>query len=327
MKIGKLSNEELQSLVLDRLPQQNSTVLHGPGVGLDAAAVQLGQDYLVVSSDPITGASSDIGKLAIHISCNDIAACGIRPQALTLVLIAPPHFQKSDITAVIDQAARTAESLAVNIVGGHTEISDAVSRCLVVVTAFGFAKKDAIISAAGGRAGDAILMTKTAGLEGTAILAQDKKASLSGLIAKEDLERAAAFMEKISVIPEGLIGGSLAVHAMHDATEGGILGAAWELATAAELGCIIKMADIPVDPLTTKICQALELDPLRLIASGSMLLTTDRPAQLKAELAAAGIRASLIGHLTKDRRLLVQDPAGNLALLDQPGPDELYKSP
>lgn len=325
MKIGKLSNEELQRLVLDRLPRTNSSVLHGPGVGLDAAAIRFGEGYVVVSSDPITGATAEIGKLAVHITCNDIAACGIRPSALTMVLIAPPHFGQEDIKAVVDQAGRTAAKLDVNIVGGHTEVSDAVNRCVVMMTAFGFAKGQEIISASGGKAGDAVLMTKTAGLEGTAILAHEKKSALSGLISQPDLARAAGFIEQISVVEEGLIGGQSGVHAMHDATEGGILGACWELATAAGLGCLIEKNAILLDPLTTAICQALGCDPLRLIASGSMLMTTDRPGQLKEQLDRAGIRSSQIGHLTTEMELLVEEADGRRVRLEQPGPDELYK--
>jgi hydrogenase maturation factor len=326
VKIGKLSHEELSRLVLDRLPQPASTVLHGPGVGLDCAAVRFSDGHVVLTSDPITGAAADIGRLAIHVSCNDIAACGIRPSVLMMVLIAPPDCLADDIRRIVDQAAATARQLNVSIVGGHTEVSDAVSRFVMITTAIGFTYGNQIINAGGGRAGDTILMTKTAGIEGTAILAADQHKRLLQHFSQAELDEAADLIDSISVIEEGAIGGRLNVHAMHDATEGGILGACWELAEACGLGCVIRQDNIPLDPLTRRLCAALTIDPLRLIASGSLLIVTDRPEDVMTELARKGILCTEIGRLAEDRRRLIELPDGNRLDLLPPGPDELYKT-
>lgn len=326
MKIGKLSHEELQQLVLDRLPHQAGTVLHGPGIGLDCAAVRFSDGHVVLTSDPITGAAADIGRLAIHISCNDIAACGIRPSVLMMVLIAPPDCLADDIRRIVDQAAAAAQQLNVSIVGGHTEVSDAVSRFVMITTAIGFTYGDQIIQAGGGQAGDTLLMTKTAGLEGTAILARDQHKRLSPVFSQAELDEAAAMLDAISVIEEGTVGGGLNVHAMHDATEGGILGACWEVAEAGGLGCIVSPDIIPLEPLTRRICATLDIDPFRLIASGSLILATDRPDAVITELAHKGILCTAIGHLTADPRRLVRLPDGTTADLLPPGPDELYKT-
>lgn len=326
MKIGKLSHEELQRLVLDRLPQPAGTVLHGPGVGLDCAAVRFSDGHVVLTSDPITGAAADIGRLAIHVSCNDIAACGIRPSVLMMVLIAPPDCLADDIRRIVDQAAATARRLNVSIVGGHTEVSDAVSRFVMITTAIGFTYGDKIINAGGGRAGDTILMTKTAGIEGTAILAADHRKRLLQQFTQAELDQAAALMDNISVVEEGTIGGRLNVHAMHDATEGGILGACWELAEACGLGCVIRPAAIPLESVTRKICKVLAIDPLRLISSGSLLIVTDRPDDVMTELARKGILCTAIGRLTESRQRLIELAGGEQLDLQPPGPDELYKT-
>jgi hydrogenase maturation factor len=325
MKIGKLSHDQLRTLVLDRLPAAGADILAGPAIGLDCAAVRVGDGLIVVSSDPITGAAAEIGRLAVHISCNDIATCGIRPSLLTLVLIAPPTCRPDDIRQVIDQAAATAAHLGVSIVGGHTEVSDAVSRMVVVTTAIGQAQPgQPLILAGGGRAGDMLLMTKTAGLEGTAILAADRGERLSGSLSPDELAQAAGMIEQISVVAEGACAGRLGAHALHDATEGGILGAVWELAQAGRTGCLVWADQIPIDPLTRRICQLLDLDPLRLIASGSLIIATDRPAPLIAELSAGGILCTAIGRLSDDGRCRVRNDAGTVDLAP-PGPDELYK--
>ncbi|MDW7656690.1 MAG: AIR synthase family protein [Bacillota bacterium] len=326
MKIGKLNHEELQRLVLDRLPHQAGTVLNGPGIGLDCAAVRFSDGHVVLTSDPITGATADIGRLSIHVSCNDIAACGIRPSVLMMVLIAPPDCQADDIRRIVDQAAATARQLNVSIVGGHTEISDAVSRFVIITTAIGFTYGDQITNADGGRAGDTILMTKTAGIEGTAILAADQHKRLLQHFSQTELNEAVALMDSISVIEEGAIGGRLNVHAMHDATEGGILGACWEIAEASGLGCVIHPDKIPLETLTRRICEALAIDPLRLIASGSLLIVTDRPDDVMTELTRKGILCTAIGQLTEDKRRLIELTGGVQLDLQSPGPDELYKT-
>jgi hydrogenase expression/formation protein HypE len=324
VKIGKLNHQDLRQLVLDRLPEPGSTVASGPSIGLDCAAIRFGDGQVVLSTDPITGAAAGIGRLAVHISCNDIAACGIRPAAMLLVVIAPPDASREEIRLVVDQAAETASQLSVSIIGGHTEISDAVSRFVVTTTALGFTYGDKIIQASGGQAGDSLVMTKTAGLEGTAILASDKARLLRGCLSAAELAEASALIGQISVIAEGSCGARVDVHAMHDATEGGILGACWELAEASKLGCIIEPGLIPLHPLTRKICDALNLDPMRLIASGSLILAAPQPEILLAELQRKGITGTVIGRLTESPYRLLAINGARQELLP-PGPDELYK--
>ena len=324
MKIGKLNHEELQELVLDRLPKLAGNVASGPAVGLDCAAVRFGDGQVVLTCDPITGAAAEIGRLAVHVACNDIAACGIRPSILMMVIIAPPSCTAGDIRQVVDQAAKTAEKLNVSIVGGHTEVSDAVSRFVISTTALGFTYGAAIIQASGGQPGDSLLMTKSAGLEGSAVFAADQRDRLLRFLSAAEVDQAAAMIDSISVVNEGACGGDCNVHAMHDATEGGILGASWELAESSGLGCVILADTIPVHPLTARICAALAVDPLRLISSGSLIIATDQPDKLIQELDTKGIVCTRIGFLTKETaRFLETD--GKRIPLDPPGPDELYK--
>ena len=324
MKIGKLSNRDLQHLVLDRLPKSNRFVTSGPAVGQDCAAIRFGDGQVILSTDPITGASSDIGRLAVMVNVNDIAACGIRPTALLLTIIAPPDCTTDELGLVIDQAAATAEKMNVSIVGGHTEVSDAVNRMVISSTAIGFTYGNQIIRSCDAIAGDTLIMTKTAGLEGTVILAADQAERLQEHLSAEEFLEARELFDQISVLEEGSCGADLGVHAMHDATEGGILGAVWEIAEASGVGCIVEADKIPVHPLTEKICRILELDALRLIASGSMIMATSDPEILVTELTVRGINSKIIGRLTENRdRILMLE--GKELELPPPGSDELYK--
>ncbi len=324
MKIGKLTNEQLKGLVLEKLPEVSQAVLCGPGVGLDCAAIRSGEDILVVSTDPITGAAADIGRLAIHISCNDIAAAGVRPAAIMLVLIAPPEATAEDVARVMDDASAAADSLSLSIIGGHTEVSDAVNRFVVVTTAFGFTGGRQPLDARFARPGDALIMTKTAGLEGTAILASDQANRLIPFLTEEERTLASRLIDQISVVPEGVLCASLDVHAMHDATEGGLLGAIHELCDACGLGCRIDADAIPVHPLTRKITSALGIDPLRLLSSGSLLIATPDPGPVLKALAMENIQAGIIGHLT-EQPARVMSLCGLWTDILPPMPDELYK--
>lgn len=324
MKIGKLDPANLEKLVLQRLPVLSDDIVCGPSTGLDCAAIRFKDGLAVLSTDPITGAAADIGSLCVHVSCNDLAAFGIRPKGLLLVLIAPPSATAEEVAFVIEQASQTAKELDVSIIGGHTEVSDAVTRFVVTTTAIGFAENGQMVQSDGGKPGDTLLMTKTAGIEGTAILAADQKAKLQAQMTEQELKAARQFLAGISVVPEGIIGGQQGAHAMHDATEGGILGAAWEMAQACGLGLEIDLDAIPVDPLTQKIASILNINPLRLISSGTLLIATDHPDQIIQSMANQGILCTAFGQLTKSSHYL-QIHKGVCEALDPPGPDELYK--
>ena len=324
MRTGKLTNEELKKIVLERLPICSTELSKGPAIGLDCAIIHSQEGVMVVSSDPITGASNDVGRIAIHVSCNDIACAGIKPAAIMLVVIAPSSATREDLIHVIEQASEAAKEVGIDIVGGHTEVSDAVNRFILMTTAFGFSNRDETISAAGARNGDSLLMTKYAAQEGTAILAADFKDRLDSVLTEPELTRAMDLVKNISVVKEGVLGGSLHVHAMHDATEGGILGAVWEIAEASRAGCRIELSKIPILPETKKICGFLGLNPYALISSGSMLIATDEPDAVMAAMSANGILCSRIGKIVEKTRQFVDDH-GQIHELLPPEADELYK--
>ena len=324
MKIGKVPNNVLKELILNKIINKREEVLLRPKIGEDCCAIDLGPNVCVLSTDPITGAVNKIGRLAVHISCNDIASCGAEPIGLMVTMLAPPYATTDDMDAIMSQVCETAGALNVDIIGGHTEITDSVNRFIISGLAVGKVASGKLVTTSGAKAGDMIIMTKYAGIEGTAIIAYDKEKELVGIFGNEFVVRAQRFIDDISVVKEGIIAGEYGASAMHDVTEGGILGAIWEMAEASDKGVRIYREKIPVKMETLEICRYYGIDPLKLISSGSMLIACRDGEGLVDELMKNGIASSIIGVVTQNtRRILLYD--GEFTEITQPYSDELYK--
>lgn len=328
MQIGKLDSKLLQDIVFRHLTFRRPEVLTRPGIGEDCAVVDFGEYDCVLSTDPITAAASDIGRLAMHISCNDIASNGIEPLAIMLAILLPPEITEAEIEEIMRQAGEVSEALGVEIVGGHTEITSAVNKPVVISTALGRAPKGGLEAGRGIIPGDWIVMTKQAGLEGTCIIASERESELSALLSQQELAEAKAMMEQISVVREGVIAGRIGISDMHDITEGGILGAVWEVCEKADCGAEVWMDRIPVSPVTKQICAHYGMDWMRLISSGSMLMVVpeDQLETLQRELEEAAIPVSVIGQIHEaDRgRILISEDGREGKKIQPPGSDELY---
>ncbi|MGI6559623.1 MAG: AIR synthase family protein [Limnochordia bacterium] len=324
MKIGKLPAEQLHALVLGRLGKRRDDVLLRPAVGEDSAVIDFGDEVCVISSDPITGAGARLGELAVHVSCNDIAANGARPVGVQVVLLLPESFPEVELAVLMEHIDKAAGDLGIEVLGGHTEITSKVREPLIVVTALGRAPRHGFISSSGARPGDDLVISKGISIEGTAILASDFAALLRPLVGEEVIARSQEYWSQISVVPEGRIGAAHGVSAMHDVTEGGLYGALWEMAEASKAGLAVWRDRVPIREETALICQHLGLDPLGLISSGTMLFATPRGEELVDALAAEGIEGAIIGQVTDGPRV-IHGRAGEERILEGPGEDELWR--
>ena len=315
MKIGKLKNNDLENLILNKFKKTRSEVESAPHVGADCAKLNIGKSC-VLSSDPITAAESRIGYLTVHVNCNDAAAAGAEPVGLVVTILAPPDTEAEDLGKIADELSEAAKAANVDIVGGHTEITTAVNHIITSATVIGkpIQGYDGIV-----HEGDFILMTKQAGLEGTAVLAYDKKEKLG--LSQSELITAQEMINSISVVREGMFAARHGAHAMHDITEGGVLGAVWEMAYCAGMGCILDTDAIPVHEVTKKICDKLQINPYKLISSGSMLIACKDGNEMKKGLEGIGIQATVIGRITGSA---IIDKYGNE--IEPPESDELYKA-
>lgn len=318
MKLGKLDNDTLERLILDRFKKTRSESFGAPRIGMDCAMLDFGGDLIVCSCDPITSADAKhIGALSVHVNCNDAAAGGAEPVALLVTLLLPPSETEETVAMIANDLQDAAERAGVDIIGGHTEVTDAVTRVTTCTTVL--ARTPRTKTLCGAKPGDAIVMTKWAGLEGTMLIASDKPELLKGLPA-ETVARARALSKHLSVVPESRIAMKNGAHAMHDVTEGGVLGAVWELAAQTHCGVTVDRDAIPVSEETRAIADAVNVDPYRLMASGSLLIACENGEKMQKALSEAGIPAAVIGRITaRDFRLTDGSP------IDPPAADELYR--
>ncbi|MEG1755104.1 MAG: AIR synthase related protein [Clostridia bacterium] len=308
----------MQRLVLSKFLKARPESICAPGIGRDCAALDLSGDLTVLSTDPITSAGiAHLGRLTVHVSCNDAAAAGAEPVGLLVTLLVPPSATQEQIGQIADDLSVAATAAGVDILGGHTEVTDAVTHAVTCATVV--ARLNPKHALCGMCEGDDIVMTKWAGLEGTTILASDFAHRLTAL-PKCTLENAISLAKHLSVVPESRIATACGATDMHDITEGGVLGAAWELTYVSNCGICLDTATIPVLPETQAICQALGLDPLRLIGSGSMLISCTDGTRLVKKLMEHNIHACVIGKAF-GTELCNQ----NGAVISPPGADELYR--
>lgn len=318
LRLGKLDNDDLERLVLKKFRRVRPESLSSPTIGQDCALLDLGGDLVVLSCDPITSASiSHLGRLTVHVSCNDAAAAGAEPVGLLVTLLMPPSGTMDQIAQIADDLSQAAQLAYVDILGGHTEVTDAVSRALTNATVVARQPKNSALR--GMRPGDDIVMTKWAAVEGTTILADDFAGRLSAL-PDSVLSAARAMTGQLSIVPESRVAMQFGASAMHDVTEGGVLGAAWELGYANACAVKIDSSTIPIREETRQICSALSLDPLRLIGSGSLLVACPDGKHLVSALASNGIPSAVIGQAIEGALSYADG-----ILLEEPHADELYQ--
>jgi hydrogenase maturation factor len=277
LPVGKLRAVTLQSL-LDQHPVKDSRVVVGPRVGEDAAIIDVGDRYLVATSDPITFATDDVAWYALQVNANDVAVRGARPRwFLATILLPEGKTSDADVAALFTKLHDACEEMDIALVGGHTEVTYGIDRPIVAGTMLGEVAKDKLVTTGGAQVGDAIVMTKGIPLEGAAIIAREKETELRARGVPVSVIRKAKGLLRspgLSVWPEAEIACDLAtVHAMHDPTEGGIATALHELADAASVGLRIDRSRIVMLPEGKTLCEAFGLDPLGTIASGALLIT------------------------------------------------------
>jgi len=298
---GKLPNDLLREF-LDQFEFQDPSVLINPGIGEDTAAVDVKtEEVLVLKSDPITFATDAIGQYAVLINANDIATSGAMPRWLLTTLLFPCGVTPAEIHTVIKELQDFCRRWQITLCGGHTEITDAVTRPVVTGMMAGTVARHKLIDKRNMAAGDRVLLSKGVAVEGTAIIAREFGDRLAGLgLDDSEIERCRQFLADISIITEARIAAqSSATSAMHDVTEGGLATALEELSMAGGHRIKIDMDAIPVFAETRKICRLLGIQPLGLIGSGSLLICCRAAGcnSLIKTIGKRGIEVSCIGEV------------------------------
>jgi hydrogenase maturation factor len=324
---GKIPSETLVRKVFRYRGTEDRSVILGPSIGEDAALVSFRGEVLVFTTDPVTGTASEIGALSVHINANDIACRGARPRWFLCDLLLPEKSTTHLIETIMRAVNAAARGLGVAVVGGHTEVTPGLNRPIIVGFMVGVVGRGKYVTSHGARPGHDIIMTKSAGIEGTALLAIDFARRLR--LDAELVARAKEMRHSISIVRDAMIaveaGG---VSAMHDPTEGGLLQGIWEIAEASNVGFRVYESRIPIRDETVRICASLGVNPLRLMSSGCLLIAADnrRSNRIIGRLKRSGIEAKAIGTFTtrnKGRKLIRKDKSTSVIKASER--DELYR--
>jgi hydrogenase expression/formation protein HypE len=330
LPVGKLPPELLKQL-LAQIPIKDPRIVLGPGIGLDCAVLDLGTTLLVLKSDPITFSTDEIGWYAVQINANDIATTGALPRWFMTTLLLPEDHTTPEMVAEIHRELNKAcQQINVSIIGGHTEITFGLDRPVLVGTMIGEVDHQNLVTPCGASQGDRILLTKGVPIEATAILAREFTEHLLTHLSPEEIEQAIAFLHcpGISILKDTQIALKAGkVTAMHDPTEGGLSSAMWELAQASKCCLTIDPNEVYIPPLSKRICQIFNLDPLAAIASGALLLTAPahHAGKISRALESEGIPCQEIGVVEAGPPTVLQIIGSDRQILPLPARDEIAR--
>ncbi len=325
MKNGKLTENVWKRSVLKQIKTKREEVLIGAGIGADCAVFSLEKNSLTaVSVQPVVWKGQNAAKHAVYGAVNAVASAGAEPVSVLFSMLLPTSAEESHIRAMTEQIEEVCGQLKLQASGDGIRVTDAVNRPVLTVTGIGCLMGEAA-SVKKIRPGQDIVASKWIGLEGTAILAEEREKELLTKYPFRFIEAAKEFERFLSIVPEAATAIKSGVCAMHSVTEGGIFGALWELAEGAGVGLEIDLKRIPVKQETIEICEFFEINPYELISGGCLLMAADNGYGLVRALAETGVSASVIGKTTGDNdRVVINEDERRF--LELPKPDEVYRA-
>ncbi|MEM2188932.1 MAG: AIR synthase family protein [Nitrososphaerota archaeon] len=316
-KIGKVDKTLFDEIILPKLGRRDRRILLGPAHGVDAAAVEISRDLVMVAAeDPTFGMPvlmPYFGWAIVHICASDVAVLGIKPRYMLISLLLPPGTSHETLQSIWIQVHEECRKLGISIIGGHTGVYPGISYplnggCVVI----GFGRKNELRPSSNARPGDALLITKGAAIEAAGILAHQAEEELRRALGSEVLENAKRLIFQMSVVEDALTAARYC-HAMHDATEGGVLNAIYEMAEASGAGVRVYKEKIPIPDPAKRICEYFGIDPLISISEGTLLISAPKNnvGKIISALKHKGIPAAVIGEFTKSRDRIIIEGDGS----------------
>lgn len=356
MKVGKISTNILKRSVLRQIHMRREEVVNGAGMGEDCAVFAFPGDTLTVScvqeaalavpamaSDGsnaaertvLTGTEGTDGagkpypaeqrtmSRLIQKCANNLAAQGAEPTAVLITLLLPEDLEESGLKELMAEAEKACCQLHMQIAGGQTRVTAAVTVPYGVITGIGCIPEKGYKSLKAPAPGQDVVISKWIGLEGTACLARQHRERLLERYPSWLVEEAAGFDRFLSVIPEAATAVKSGVCAMHDVSEGGIFGALWEFAEGAGVGLTIDLKKLPLRQETVEVCEYCNVNPYELLSGGCLLMTSEDGATLVSALEAEGIPAVAVGKVTDSNdRILINEE--EVRYMDRPQRDGIY---
>lgn len=336
-RTGKATAELFEQVILRRLGATDGDVLEGPRHGVDVGVVRVADGVaMAITTDPVFVVPAygwdRAAWFAVHILASDASTSGLPLRWMAVDLNLPPEISDEDLTSLWDGFSRTCDELGLAVVTGHTGRYDGCAWPMVGgATCIALGAADAYVTPTMARPGDAVVVTKGAGIEATALFAATFPERLAAAVGDETVAAADALFERMTVVPEARIAAAFGlrdegVTSMHDATEGGVIGGLAEVATAAGLGMRVDLDAIPVRPEVRAVCEHVGIDPYVSISEGSLIATVvagRAPAYVGA-LADEGIEAAVVGTVTDPSEGLVLVTDGSEGPLEHPGLDPFW---
>jgi len=329
--VGKLPPRILQALLAQCRVSRRSRVVLGPRFGEDAAVIDFGAKYLVAKTDPITFTSERLGWYAVNINANDVATLGARPLWFLATLLLPEKATSLPLVRkIFRETLRACRELGVTLCGGHTEITRGIDRPIMIGQMLGEVAKSKLVRKESQQPGDLVLLTRGIAIEGTAILARERRVALARKLPMKTLRHAERLLLRpgISVVRDALLAQRHGeIHAMHDPTEGGLTSGLYELAKAGGVGLRIWKDKVPVLEETRSFSKILGFDPFALIASGALLVvaSANSTAKLLRAYTRHGVRAAIIGEVTEAAEGVQMVEKGRASPLRVPSRDEIAR--
>jgi hydrogenase maturation factor/predicted fused transcriptional regulator/phosphomethylpyrimidine kinase len=329
--IGKMNDDFFQKNILPHTGREDRDLIIGPGMGVDSAIIKISDGYMAIAEDPIFPSMSmtpeDFAFLTVHIGASDVAVMGIKPRFMTYSLLLPPETPENYIQTLIGSISQYAAELDISIAGGHTGFYGAVTVPTIGgITVWG--NGPTYISPKNARENDNIIITKGAGIEAAALLAYELKETLLHHLPADTIYRSIARIREITVVKDAIIAAqNSGVHAMHDATEGGLVRGVWEIAQASEKRIQINEDDIFIPEDIQSICGYFHLNPCEIISEGTLILTCspEKTAELLLSYRKAGIKAKVIGKVTSPGKGCVFIKNGKATPIVPPDKDQFWE--
>jgi hydrogenase maturation factor len=336
---GKPNRKYLETAIYPRLGARRREVIVGPTFGVDNAVVRIGpRKVIVATADPLsfipTLGARESAWLSVNLLASDLTTSGFAPQFGVFDFNLPPRMSSATFANYWKWFHDECKKLGLAIIGGHTGRYQGCDYTVIgggVMYAIGGAER--YLTSAMGQPGDDIILTKGAAIETTAVLARSFPKTVRRAVGANLFAKALAYLHKVSTVNDSLTAVSVGVHqngvtAMHDATEGGVIAAAFELSHACRLGAELVLSAIPVSPETNEICKVFGINPLISLSEGSLIIAC-RPARtekLMARLRAVQIESNTIGRLTKSRVFCGVDSKGAKRRLRYPKFDPYWRA-
>ena len=330
MRKGKIKDQVLIRSVLkelsaDRKNDKYILTKASPAQGFLATSGKDGCIY-VAASDTVSGKFEGQCRHAVIGAANGAASSGARPECAAITAVLPEHFDERNIKELAREAAEVCRELGISAEGGHTEISDAVSRPVITAEVFGRSEDGVIYSVRDIEPGDDIVITRSIGMEAVSVLIREKREALESRFAPDFLKRAYEYSKNISIVSEAIFAKSCKekISAMYDLSEGGIFSALWRIADDSGCGLEVDLKSIPIRQETIEICEFFNLNPYQILSGGALLIASKNGEALAEKFEALGTEAAVIGKMNDSNDKIIRN-GEDVRYLDKPQIDELFR--